>query len=73
MGGASLVNSLRPTFKGYAAGGIVGVSPNVEFKGIIGRMQEMMRRMQEIPVVVSAQDISLKQNEVRKIRVRGDL
>jgi hypothetical protein len=75
MGGAALVDSLRPTrqLRGYAEGGIVGADPRTQFGNMRDMIREMVASVAEIPVTVSAQDMTLKQNEVRKIKVRGDL
>lgn len=63
--------------RGYAEGGIVGRYNDFKARVDYGSMRDVIREMvnsvTDIPVVVSAKDISLKQDEVRKIRVRGDL
>jgi hypothetical protein len=57
--------------RGYAEGGMVGA--RTDFGNMRDVIREMVNTVTDIPVVVSAKDISLKQDELRKIRVRGDL
>jgi hypothetical protein len=75
MGGAALVDSMRPTkLRGYADGGIVGMEPNTSLGGNLKNMlAEIVEAMDERPVVISEREVTGMQAKVKQIKVRGDL